>query len=187
MAILEIKKYPDEILKKKSSPVDNINGDLERLIDDMVETMHAVSGIGLAAPQIGVSKRLIVVDVSTKDEKYPPVPPPVVPPQKISDFLGTPVVIINPEIIETDGFVDSEEGCLSIPGYISTIKRVEKIVVRGLDRDGKPLQFEANGLFARAIQHEIDHLNGILFVDRMSYIKREFFKKRYLKKSTVSS
>lgn len=163
MSILEIKKYPDEILKKKSSPVDNINGDLQHLIDDMVETMYAAPGIGLAAPQIGVSKRLIVVDVSTKEEQYPPV------------------ILINPEIIETDDFVDSEEGCLSIPGYISTIKRAEKIVVRGLDRNGKPLQFEADGLFARAIQHEIDHLDGILFVDRMSYIKREFFKKRYLK------
>jgi len=162
MAILEIKKYPDEVLKKKSSPVESIDGALQRLIDDMAETMHAASGIGIAAPQVGVSKRLIVIDVSTKDEKYPPV-------------------LINPEIIETDGFVDSEEGCLSIPKYISTIKRAEKIIVKGLDRDGKPLQFEADGLFAIAIQHEIDHINGILFVDRMSYIKREFFKKRYLK------
>jgi len=167
MSILEIKKYPDEILKKKSSPVENIDGDLQRLIDDMVETMHAAFGIGLAAPQIDVSKRLIVVDVSTKEEKYPPI------------------VLINPEIIETDSFIDSEEGCLSIPGYISTIKRAEKIIVRGLDRDGRPLQFEADGLFARAIQHEIDHLDGILFVDRMSYIKREFFKKRYLKRQEV--
>jgi peptide deformylase len=169
MAVLEIRKYPNEVLKKKALPVENIDKDLQRLIDDMLETMHAASGIGLAAPQIGVSKRLIVVDVSTKDEKYPPV------------------ILINPETIETGGFIDSEEGCLSIPGYISTIRRAEKIVVRGLDRDGKPVQFEANGLFARAIQHEIDHLDGILFVDRMSYIKREFFKKRYLKRTVASS
>jgi peptide deformylase len=167
MAILEIKKYPDDVLKKKATPVENFDSDLHRLIDDMVETMYAASGIGLAATQVAVSKRLIVVDVSTKEEKYPLV------------------VLINPEIIETDDFVDSEEGCLSIPGYISTIKRAEKIIVRGLDRNGKSIQFEADGLFARAIQHEIDHLDGILFVDRMSYIKREFFKKRYLKKAVM--
>lgn len=169
MAILEIKKYPDDVLKKKATPVENFDSDLQRLIDDMVETMYAASGIGLAATQIGISKRLIVVDVSTKEEKYPLV------------------ILINPEIIETDYFVDSEEGCLSIPGYISTIKRAEKIIVRGLDRNGKSIQFEADGLFARAIQHEIDHLDGILFIDRMGYIKREFFKKRYLKRIVASS
>lgn len=165
MAVLEIRKYPDEVLKKKALPVENIDKDLQRLIDDMVETMHAASGIGIAAPQIGVSKRLIVVDVSAKEEKYPPV------------------VLINPEIIETDDFTDSEEGCLSIPGYVSTIKRAEKVVIKGLDRNGKSVKFEADGLFAIAIQHEIDHLDGILFIDRMSYIKREFFKKRYLRKT----
>lgn len=164
MAVLEIKKYPDEVLKKKAFTVEDIDSDLQRLIDDMIETMYAAPGIGLAAPQVGVLKRLIVIDVSTKDEKYPLI------------------VLINPEIVEADGFIDSEEGCLSIPGYTSTIKRAERVVVKGLDRNGKLVQIEGTGLLARALQHEIDHLEGILFIDRLSSIKREFFKKRYLKK-----
>jgi peptide deformylase len=169
MAVLEIRKYPDEVLKKKALPVDNIDKDLQCLIDNMIETMYAAPGIGLAAPQVGVSKRLIVIDVSTKDEKHPLI------------------VLINPEITEADSFIDSEEGCLSVPGYTSTIKRAGRVIVKGLDRNGKPVQIEGTGLLARALQHEIDHLDGILFVDRMSSIKREFFKKRYLKKAVVSS
>ncbi len=167
MAVLEIRKYPEEILKKKAQLVENIDRDLQRLIDDMIETMYAAPGIGLAAPQVGVSKRLIVIDVSTKEEKHPLI------------------VLINPEIVETDGFMDSEEGCLSVPGYTSTIKRAEKVIVKGLDRNGKPVQIEGTGLLARALQHEIDHLDGVLFVDRMSSIKREFFKKKYRKKAGV--
>lgn len=169
MAVLEIKKYPDEVLKKKALPVESIDKDLQRLIDNMIETMYAASGIGLAAPQVGVSKRLIVIDVSTRDEKHPLI------------------VLINPEIIETDSLIDSEEGCLSIPGYTSIIKRAGRVVVKGLDRNGKPLQIEGTGLLARALQHEIDHLDGILFVDRMSSIKREFFKKKYIKKAIANS
>lgn len=169
MAVLEIKRYPEEVLKKRALPVENIDKELQRLIDNMIETMYAAPGIGLAAPQVGVSKRLIVVDVSTKDAKYPLI------------------VLINPETIEADSLIDSEEGCLSIPGYTSTIKRAGRIIVKGLDRDGRQVQIEGTGLLARALQHEIDHLDGILFVDRMSYIKKEFFKKRYLKRSMVSS
>lgn len=169
MAVLEIRKYPDEVLRKKALPVENIDKDLQRLIDNMTETMYAAPGIGLAAPQVGVSKRLVVIDVSTKEEKHPLI------------------VLINPEIIEADSFIDSEEGCLSVPGYTSTIKRAGWVVVKGLDRNGKPVQIEGTGLLARALQHEIDHLDGVLFVDRMSSIKREFFKKRYLKKIVASS
>ena len=169
MAVLEIRKYPDEVLKKKALPVENIDKDLQRLIDNMIETMYAAPGIGLAAPQVGVSKRLIVIDASTKDEKHPLI------------------VLINPEITEADSFIDSEEGCLSVPGYTSTIKRAGRVVVKGLDRNGKSVHVEGTGLFARALQHEIDHLDGVLFVDRMSSIKREFFKKRYLKKTVVRS
>jgi peptide deformylase len=163
MAVLEIRKYPDEVLKKKALPVKNIDKDLQRLVDNMMETMYAAPGIGLAAPQVGVSKRLVVIDVSTKDEKHPLI------------------VLINPEIIEADSFIDSEEGCLSVPGYTSTIKRAGRVVVKGLDRNGRPVQIEGTGLLARALQHEIDHLDGVLFVDRMSSIKREFFKKKYIK------
>ncbi len=169
MAVLEIRKYPDEVLKKKALRVENIDRSLQRLIDDMIETMYAAPGIGLAAPQVGISKRLVVLDVSLGEEK------------------NALIVLINPEITDTEGFADSDEGCLSVPGYTSAIKRAERVTVKGLDRNGKPVQIEGDGLLARALQHEIDHLDGVLFVDRMSSIKKEFFKKRYLKKSAVGS
>lgn len=163
MAVREIKKYPDEILKKKALPVKKIDGDVRNLIKDMVDTMYAAPGIGLAAPQIGVSKRIIVIDVSIKEEKHPLI------------------ILINPEIVGAEGIVDSDEGCLSIPGYNASVKRAEKVAAKGLDQDGNSIEVSGTGLFARALQHEIDHLDGILFVDRLSFIKREFFKKRYLK------
>ncbi|MDI6801086.1 MAG: peptide deformylase [Thermodesulfovibrionales bacterium] len=163
MAILEIRKYPDEVLKKKSLPIKGIDKNLQRLIDDMIETMHTACGIGLAAPQVGVSKRLIVIDISMRHEKQPVI------------------VLINPEIVEADSLVDAEEGCLSLPGHSVAIKRAEKVVVKGLDRGGREIKIEADGLLARALQHEIDHLDGILIFDRLSSIKREFFKKKYLK------
>ena len=163
MAVLEIKRYPDEVLKKKALPVERVDDSLRSLIDDMIETMYAAPGVGLAAPQIGVSKRLIVIDVSTREEKSPLI------------------VLVNPQIIEADGFVEFEEGCLSVPEYIAVITRAERTVVKGLDRKGAPVEIEGTGLLARALQHEIDHLDGVLFIDRMSSIKREFFKKRYRK------
>lgn len=165
MAVLEIRKYPDEVLKKKALPVDNIDRSLQVLIDNMIETMYAAPGIGLAAPQVGVSKRVIIIDIGTKEEKHPLV------------------VLINPEIVEADGLIDAEEGCLSVPGYFSTVRRAGRVIVKGLDRDGKTVRIEGTELLARALQHEIDHLDGILFVDRLSFVKREFFKKRYLKKA----
>lgn len=163
MAILEIKKFPDEILKQKASPVNNINGALQGLIDNMIETMYAAPGIGLAAPQIGVSHQLFVADVSTQEQKHPLL------------------VIINPEIVETEKMIDSEEGCLSIPDYKAIVKRAEKVCIKGNDREGNPLEIEADGLLARAFQHEIDHLNGTLIIDRIGAIRRNFFLKRYLK------
>jgi peptide deformylase len=163
MAVLPIKKYPEEVLKKRASPIPALTRDVRRLIDDMVETMYAAPGIGLAAPQVGVSQRLIVIDVSVRDEKYPLI------------------VLINPEIVEAENLIESEEGCLSVPGYTAVVKRAEKVVARGLGKDGKPIEVEGTGLLARALQHEIDHLDGVLFVDRLSAIKREFFRKRYLK------
>ena len=169
MAILEIRTYPDDVLKKKALPVEKVDKSLQRLIDNMIETMYAAPGIGLAAPQVGVSKRLLVIDISSKEEKIPLI------------------VLINPEITESDGLIDSEEGCLSLPDYTTVVKRADRLIVKGLDRDGSPVEMECKGLLARAIQHEIDHLDGVLIVDRLSAVKREFFKKRYLKKAVVSA
>ncbi len=161
MALLEIKKYPEKILKQKTAPLETIDGDIHHLIDDMIETMYAVRGIGLAANQVGISKRLCVIDTSGREEK------------------SQLIVLINPVIIEKEGTEESDEGCLSIPGYLPIIKRSAKVTVKGLNREGKPIQLEADGLLARALQHEIDHLDGLLIIDRISPIKREFFKKRY--------
>jgi peptide deformylase len=166
MAVLEIKKYPEKVLKQRAAPVEKIDETLQRLIDDMIETMYAAPGIGLAAPQVGVSKSLIVIDVSHREEEEEKTPL---------------VVLINPVLRAADGEIESEEGCLSLPGYITTVNRAERILVHGLDREGKPVQIESQGLLCRALQHEIDHLNGTLLIDRISSIKREFFKKRFQK------
>ncbi len=163
MALLEIKKYPENILKQKTTPVENIDSDIQHLIENMLDTMHAARGLGLAANQVGISKRLCVVDTSQEAEKK------------------SVIVLINPVIIEKEGLVESSEGCLSIPGCSTGIKRAERVYVRGLNRDGKQISIEGTGLLARALQHEIDHLDGLLIFDRMSPIKREFFKRRYKK------
>ena len=163
MAVLEIRKYPDRILKQKTSPVTTLDGDLQELIDDMIETMYAAPGVGLAAPQVGVSKRLAVIDISTKEADVPLL------------------VLINPVFLRREGSIEFEEGCLSIPEYTAKIGRAEKVVVRSTDRKGKEMEIEAEGLLAIALQHEIDHLDGLLLIDRISPIKREFFKKRHKK------
>lgn len=161
MAFFEIKKYPEKVLKEKTAFIDSIDGGLQRLIDDMIETMYAVRGIGLAANQVGISKRLCVIDTSIREEERPLM------------------VLINPVIIGSEGKEEAEEGCLSIPGYMLTIKRSAKVHVKGFNREGKLLEIEATGLLARVLQHEIDHLDGLLIIDRISPIKRQFFKKRY--------
>lgn len=164
MGLLEIKTYPSKILGEKTEPVSEFGSDIQRLIDDMIETMYAAPGIGLAAPQVGVQKSLIVIDVSLRDKDNTPL-----------------LVLMNPQIIKAEGEIDSEEGCLSLPEYTAAVKRAERVVVRGLDREGKTIQVEGAGLLSRVLQHEIDHLNGILLIDRISKIKREFFKKRHQK------
>lgn len=163
MAILEIKRYPDKILKIKAEPVRIIDSSIQNLIDNMIETMYAAPGVGLAAPQVGVSLRIMVVDVNSR-EKGPGL-----------------MVIINPEIISALGETEEEEGCLSVPDYKDDIKRAEIVTVRGLNREGKEIEVESKGILARALQHEIDHLNGTLIIDRLSPIKREIFKKKLRK------
>lgn len=163
MSVLVVRKYPDDVLKQKATEAGLEDKGLQRLIDDMIETMYASAGIGLAAPQVGVSKRIIVIDIGSTDEQ--------------SNLL----VLINPEIVVAEDLVESEEGCLSVPQYIAHIKRAERVVVKGLDREGNTVEIKADGLLARALQHEIDHLDGVLIIDRISALKREFFNKRYLK------
>jgi len=169
MAIREIKKYPDEILRKKTEQVHDFSDDLQKLIDDMIETMYAAPGVGLAANQVGISKQLTVIDVSVASEET------------------SLIVLCNPEIISHEGEEASEEGCLSIPDYTTMVKRFGKVTVKALDRHGNEVEIEADGLLARALQHEIDHLNGMLFVDRIGRIKKEFFKKRYKREKALSS
>jgi len=163
MGLLDIKKYPEKILKQKTSPIENIDDTTNRIIEDMLATMYNARGIGLAANQVGISKRLCVIDTGAEREK------------------GSIIVLINPLIIEQEGFMEGTEGCLSIPGCATSIKRSEKVYVSGINRDGKQIHIEATGLLARVLQHEIDHLDGLLLFDRMSPIKREYFKRRYKK------
>jgi peptide deformylase len=160
MAKLTILEFPDPRLRTRATPVAVVDEGIRRLIDDMFETMYAAPGIGLAATQVDVHQRLVVVDVS---------------PEK-----SAPLVLINPQIIERDGSQQVEEGCLSVPGIFDTptTARAEKIRVRALDRDGKPFELDADGLLAVCIQHELDHLDGKLFVDYLSELKRTRIRKK---------
>lgn len=168
MALREIRKFPDPVLRKKTDRVEKIDTSLERLIDDMIETMHAAPGVGLAANQVGVPLQLAVIDVTTREDREQGRRRPI-------------IVIINPEMVAMEGSVVEEEGCLSIPEYADMVKRAAKVKVRAQDRTGKVFEIEAEGLLAKALQHEIDHLNGLLFVDRLSPLKKSIFKRRYKK------
>lgn len=163
MAILEILKYPHPILRKRSEAVSQINKKVEKLIEDMRETMYEAGGIGLAACQVGVPQRVIVLDVSPMDPQH-------------SFFT-----LINPEIISEEGEIDHEEGCLSVPDCLEKVKRKEKVCVRGLSPDGREMEITGEGILAIAIQHEIDHINGILILDRVSRLKREIYRNKLKK------
>lgn len=165
MSILEILTYPNQFLRNKTKPIENIDGSLQEFIAAMAETMYAAPGVGLAAIQVGSDQSMLIYDMAA-DEK-----------------TGLYQVLINPIIIEQHGEIKSEdEGCLSVPDYRSTIKRAESVLVEGVDKDGNPLQIEADGFHAIVLQHEIDHLNGKLFIDHMSGLKRKLFAKRFKKK-----
>jgi peptide deformylase len=168
MSIREIRKYPDPVLRKKTQPVEKIDPAVDQLIDDMIETMHAAPGVGLAANQVGVSLQLAIIDLTSSEDRKKGKPQPI-------------LVIINPEILSQEGAVVEEEGCLSIPEYAETVKRAAKVKVRAKDRQGRHFELEADGLMAKALQHEIDHLNGVLFVDRLSPLKKSVFKRKYKK------
>ena len=158
LSILTVLKFPDERLRKKAAVVKSVDDKTRRLLADMLETMYHAHGVGLAATQVDVQLRVIVIDVS--EEK------------------NAPLVLINPEIIAKDGIKASEEGCLSVPGFFEQVKRAEHVRVKALDRDGRPFELEAADLLAVCVQHEIDHLNGKLFVDYISSLKRQRIKKK---------
>jgi peptide deformylase len=163
--IRPILKYGDQTLHDSAKPVGDLTLEIDRVIGDMIETMYAAPGIGLAAPQIGVALRIFVVDLSLGH-----------------DPSGL-MVMVNPEFVERDGMQLEEEGCLSVPGFNATVVRPARAVVKGLDRSGTPIQREATGLLARAFQHEMDHLDGTLFVDRLRGIKRDLIVRRIRKLS----
>jgi peptide deformylase len=158
-----ILRLGDSILTDPAQPVAAITPEIDQLIDDMIETMYAAPGIGLAAPQVGVSKRLFVIDLSLGRD-----------PQALA-------VLINPEFVEREGMQLEEEGCLSVPGFTSTVARPKRAVVRGLDRQGDMRTIEGTGLLARALQHEMDHLDGHLFVDRLRGISRDLILRKVKK------
>ena len=161
MPKLKILEFPDPRLRTKASPVAVVDDELRAFIDDLFETMYDAPGIGLAATQVDVHKRLLVTDVSIDKD--------------------APFVLINPEIIEKDGVTFTDEGCLSVPGYYEEVERAEHIKVRFLDRDGEDVEMDAEGLLAVCIQHEVDHLDGKLFVDYLSEAKRTRIRKKLLK------
>ena len=158
MAKLRILEFPDPRLRKKATPVEVVDDAVRTGIDDMFETMYAAPGIGLAATQVDVHKRLLVADVSTEKTE--------------------PYVLINPKLLEKDGLIVTEEGCLSVPGYYEEVERAEHIRVSFLNRDGEEIEMEAEDVLAVCIQHEMDHLEGKLFVDYLSEVKRQRIRNR---------
>lgn len=186
MAILDIVLFPEEreVLTTMCEPVEEVTDEIRTLVDDMIETMYHANGVGLAAPQIGVTKRVTVIDIRRRpsDEKPPEGEvEETKAPQEISEAEDKVFVLINPEILEREGKLKWEEGCLSFPSLYGEVVRANKVKVRALDRDGEPYEFEAEGLLAVALQHEIDHLDGVLFLDRMSRLKRRMAQKEYKK------
>ena len=153
--IRPIVKFGDPVLARKAEPVAEVTGEIRQLVDDMIETMYAAPGVGLAAPQIGVSLRVCVIDVSGGRRG------------------GQVITLINPEFVERTGMQLEEEGCLSVPGYNATVARPERAVVRGLDQRGEEVTIEGTGLLARALQHEVDHLDGTLFLARLRALPRD--------------
>ena len=165
MARLEILHFPDPRLRQKAIAVTTVDDSIRRLIDDMFETMYAAPGIGLAATQVNVHKRIVVIDIS--EEK------------------NQPLVLINPTILERDGEEEMEEGCLSVPGFAETVRRADWIRVSALDRRGNPFELSTDGLLAVCIQHELDHLDGKLFVDYLSSLKRDRIRKKLEKQDRL--
>jgi len=167
MALLEILHFPDPRLRERAKPVKEVDAKIRKLIDDMFETMYGAPGIGLAAVQVGVTQRVITID--------------------ISEERNQPLALVNPEILEKDGIEEMSEGCLSVPGVFENVKRAEHIRFKALDREGDEFEMEADGLLAVCVQHEIDHLDGKLFVDYLSNLKRQRIRKKLEKEARASA
>lgn len=189
MAIQPIVQFPVPSLKSRAKPVSEFNDELRRLALDMIETMHAAPGVGLAAPQIGVPLRLVVIAgrVTLDDEQRAELAQKqseageadTTPPSE--EELAPSLVLVNPEILEAEGQQVDEEGCLSVREYATNVKRFARIRVKAQDINGRPLDFVAEDFFARVIQHELDHLDGTLFIDRISPLKRSLYRKKLKK------
>jgi len=165
MAIRTILHYPDPRLRHKALPVAHVTPEIQKLIDDMAETMYAAPGVGLAATQIGEAHRIFIVDIAAEDE-----------PSHL-------MVFVNPEIVSTDGSQTGAEGCLSFPGVTEDVKRAAHVSVRAQDREGKPFELEADGLLSVAIQHEFDHLDGVLMIDRVGMLKKRIIQRKMQKRA----
>ena len=164
MALREIRILGARVLREPAAPVESVTDEIRRLIGDMFDTMYDAEGIGLAAPQVGVSQRVLIVDVPGEDDR-----------RHVH-------ALVNPVVVESDGTTDkATEGCLSIPGLEETVTRPVRVTVEGLSPDGEPVRVEADGLLARALQHEVDHLDGILFIDRLSPLKRSMLMRKWRK------
>lgn len=162
MALRPIELWGSEVLRRRADEIEQVDDELRTLIDDMFETMYKAEGVGLAGPQIGVSRRVIVVDVHEEGTE--------------------PFALINPRVVESDAEREkAEEGCLSIPGLTAAVERPVRVVVEGLDRTGQPLRVAGEGLLGRCLQHEIDHLDGVLFVDRVSALQRSMLLRKWKK------
>ncbi|MET0047575.1 MAG: peptide deformylase [Sedimenticola sp.] len=166
MAILEILHFPDPRLRTKAKPVNTVDDAVRKLVDDMFETMYKAPGIGLAATQVDVHKRIVVIDLSEERDQ--------------------PLCLINPEIIAKEGVEEMEEGCLSVPDISEKVSRADRVKVSALDRDGNPFELEADGLLAVCIQHELDHLDGKLFIDYLSGLKRQRIRKKLEKEARIN-
>ncbi|MFC1714701.1 peptide deformylase [Candidatus Poribacteria bacterium] len=163
MANLKLRKYGSDVLRQVAQPVEEITDEIRQLAEDMLKAMYDSDGVGLAAPQIGVPKRIVVIDANPNDP------------------FSEPIALINPEIVERSGQADAEEGCLSVPEVSGEVERAEKVTVEALNLDGEKVRIEATELLARVIQHEIDHLNGVLFVDHLGRLKQQLIKKHLRK------
>lgn len=164
MALLDICTYPDPILRTKTAPVKVFDRELSKLIEDMAETMYNAPGIGLAANQVGRSQQVLVIDLQKPD------------------YEQGLIVLINPEMVAAEGEITYEEGCLSVPEFFATVKRYDQVTVRGVDEHQNPLEIQASGLLAIALQHEMDHLNGKLFIDRIGSMSKDIFIRKWKKK-----